>query len=120
MNDFILQNRELILRALHISPIDCIQDNPYLQHATTKIQGCQIDYLIQTRNKNLFVCEFKFKLKEISAEIITEMKDRVSRLQIPRYQGVVPVLFHIGGVTDSVIEQDYFYRIIDLSALVSC
>lgn len=45
---------------------------------------------------------------------------KISRLQIPRHQGVVPVLFHIGGVTDSVIEQDYFYKIVDLSSLISC
>lgn len=118
IESLLLQNRELILKALSIAPYDCIQDNPYIQSATSKAQGCQIDYLIQTRNKNLYVCEFKFKMREITSEIVSEMRDKIARFNAPRQQGIVPVLFHIGGVAESVYEQNYFYRIIDLATLL--
>lgn len=75
----LLQNRAFILPLLGIPSLECINDNPYLQKATDRKKGCQIDYLIQTRNKNLFACEFKFKLNEISTEIIAEMQDKLSR-----------------------------------------
>ncbi len=115
----LLQNRDLILRIMDISPLECINDNPYLQQPTIRKRGCQIDYLIQTKNKNLFACEFKFKLKEISTSIISEMQDKLNRFSTPRDHSIVPVLFHIGGVSDAVIDHDYFYRIVDLASLVA-
>lgn len=114
----LLQSRSLILKALNISPVDCIYDNPYLQTANSRVKGCQIDYLIQTRNKNLYVCEFKFKFREIKTDVIHEMRDKLSRFSVPRNQAVVPVLFHISDVADSVYEQKYFYRIIDLASFM--
>jgi AAA+ ATPase superfamily predicted ATPase len=114
----LLQNRELILRALNIAPYDCMHDNPYIQKANSRAKGCQIDYLIQTRNKNLFVCEFKFKTREINTDIILEMQDKLERFQTARQQAAVPVLFHIGGVVNSVYEKNYFFRIIDLADLI--
>jgi AAA+ ATPase superfamily predicted ATPase len=117
METLLLQNRDLLLKALNISAFDCVQDNPYIQKPIATSKGCQIDYLIQTRNKNLYVCEFKFKLREISLDIIDELRDKIKRLNVPRNQGVVPVLFHIGGVADSVYEKDFFFRVIDLASL---
>ncbi len=74
-------------------------DNPYIQRATSVKKGCQIDYLIQTQTCNLFVCEFKFKRRELGIELIEEMKDKINRLSIPHGFGIVPVLLHLGGVS---------------------
>jgi len=46
--------------------------------------------------------------------VIDAIKEKVKRLSIPRGFGVAPVLVHMGGVSDSVVESQYFYRIIDL------
>jgi len=35
---------------------------------TAQTKGCQINYLVQTRAKNLFLCEFKFKRRELRTE----------------------------------------------------
>ncbi|HSX20639.1 MAG TPA: ATP-binding protein [Gammaproteobacteria bacterium] len=118
LESLLLQNRAVIFKLLGINPVDCLHDNPYIQHATVRKKGCQIDYLIQTRNKNLYVCEFKFKMREIPYGIIAEMQDRIDRLSVPHNYGIVPVLFHISGVADSVLEQDYFFRVIDLGTLL--
>lgn len=114
VENLLLENRPLLLKYLGIMNADIIADNPYWQRPTLKKKGCQIDYLIQTRTHNLFVCEFKFKRNEIGIEIIDEMRDKISRLYFPRGMAAVPVLFHLGDVSTSVYDQQYFYRIIDI------
>lgn len=115
VESLLLQNRPLLLEALGITAADIVADNPYLQRANARQSGCQIDYLIQTHTKNLFVCEFKFKRRELGREIIEQMQEKIKRFAAPRGFGVVPVLFHLGGVCDEVYAQKYFYRIIDIT-----
>ncbi len=115
VESLLLQNRSLLLKALGVSAVDIVADNPYVQRTTTRQKGCQIDYLIHTFSKNLFVCEFKFKRRELGLEIIDATKEAISRFSVPRDVGVAPVLFHLGGVSDAVFEKNYFYRIIDIT-----
>ena len=49
------------------------------------------------------------------SEVIDEMKDKVSKFAFPRGYALVPVLFHIGGVSQAVYDKEYFYRIIDIA-----
>lgn len=110
----LLQNRVLIQRKLGISPMDIVRNGPYRQTKTTTQQGCQIDYLIQTKTNSLFICEFKFKKREISSEIISDMQKKIAALKAPKGFAKVPVLFHLSGVSDVVATSSYFYRIIDI------
>jgi uncharacterized protein len=110
----LLQNRPLLLEKLGISPVDIVRSGPYRQTKTTTQQGCQIDYLVQTKTNSLFICKFKFKRREISAEIISEMQDKISRIKVPRGFASIPVLFHLSGVVDAVATSPYFYRIVDI------
>lgn len=118
LESLLLQNRDLILQLLDIPSIDCVHDNPYIQQPTKRKRGCQIDYLIQTRSKNLFVCEFKFKTRELQMDIIDDMQEKISRFNVPRNYAIIPVIFHISGVSSNVVEKDFFYRIIDLTTLL--
>lgn len=104
----LLQNRAALLKSVGIDPSDCVFDNPYFQAASTRKKGCQIDYLIQTRTNNLFVCEIKFKRTELGAQIIEEVQEKMKRLAIPRGYAAVPILFHSGGVCDAVIDSRFF------------
>lgn len=115
VENLLLQNRPLLLKSLSINPADVVGDNPYFQTKTIRQKGCQIDYLIQTRMNNLFVCEFKFSRRELGLEIVNEVQEKIARLSAPRGFGVVPVLFHLGGVSEAVYDKRYFYRIIDIS-----
>jgi AAA+ ATPase superfamily predicted ATPase len=115
LESLLLQNRRLLLKKLGISPVDVVCGGPYRQTKTTTQQGCQIDYLIQTKTNNLFICEFKFKRREISSEIIAEMQDKISRLNAPKGFAKVAVLFHLSGVAPSVATSPYFYRIVDIA-----
>jgi len=94
---------------------EIIASGPFRQSKSTTKAGCQIDFLIQTTTKNLFVCEFKFKRRELGVDIISEVHDKVTALKVPRGFAVIPVLFTIGGVSSNVATSDYFYRIIDIS-----
>ncbi len=111
----LLQNRALLLKSIGIGISDITCDGPYRQSQTTNIKGCQIDYLVQTCIKNLFVCEFKFKRRELGVDIVQDMKEKISALKIPRGYAAVPILFHIGGVAASVETAGYFYRVIDIA-----
>lgn len=115
VENLILKNRSLLLQALGIPVHDIVADNPYIQYPTSRQHGCQIDYLIQTHSNNLYVCEFKFQKRELKLDVIESVQDKIRRFSVPRGFGVCPVLIHIGGVSSSVHEKRYFYRIIDLT-----
>lgn len=115
VESLLLQNRSLLSQALGVNPVDIINDNPYIQHKTSRYRGCQIDYLIQTNSRNLYVCEFKFKRRELGPEIIGAIQDKISRFYTPRGFGIAPVLFHLGDVSSSVYSKNYFYRIVDIA-----
>lgn len=118
VESLLLQNRSLLLKFLGINPADIENDNPYIQHKTTRQRGCQIDYLVQTTSRNLFVCEFKFKRRNIGPEIIESVQDKISRFSVPRGFGVAPVLFHLGDVSSRVYDKNYFYKIINIEDLL--
>lgn len=111
----LLQNRQLLLEKLGLLSADIVRSGPYRQTKTSIVQGCQIDYLIQTKTNSLFICEFKFKKREISSEIITQMQEKISRLKTPKGFAKVAILFHLSGVAPSVATNTYFYRIVDIA-----
>ena len=113
-----LSNRELILKKLSINPLDVMMDEPYFQRATKRIKGCQVDYLIHTRLNTLFVCEIKFYQSALKSTVITEVQDKIKRLVVPKNIVCVPVLIHVNGVNDRVVDEDYFYRIVNFTALL--
>ncbi len=117
--NLILDNRIKILKHIHLRAEDIIADNPYLQKQTKNQKGCQIDYLIQTKYKNLYICEVKFSRNLISTKVIEEVKTKIARLFLPKNAAVLPVLIHINGVSNSVKENDYFYKIIDFAELLT-
>lgn len=115
----LLQNRHLLLKAIGISAADVTSDGPYRQSQTISARGCQIDYLVQTVTKNLYVCEFKFNRRELGVEVVQEMQDKISALKIPRGYAAVPILFHMGGVASAVATGGYFYQVIDITDFLS-
>lgn len=111
----LLQNRSLLLKSMGIFLADIVQDGPYRQSTTTQQKGCQIDYLIQTITKTLYLCEFKFSRREIGVEVMDEMKGKIAALKVPRGVSVIPVLFHLSDVSTTVATSSFFYRIIDIA-----
>ena len=82
-------------------------------------QGCQIDYLVQTRTNTLYVCEVKMRKRALGVEVIDEMKAKIDALEVPKGFGICPVLFFLGPVTDGLLESRYFYRMIDIGEFLN-
>jgi AAA+ ATPase superfamily predicted ATPase len=113
LETLLLQNRYLINYFLDLSDSEVVNDGPFFQRLTKSQNGCQIDYLIQTKDQ-LLLCEFKFGKKKIGLEIIDEMKEKIIRLDAPEDFTKVAVLFYFGEIAKEVIESNYFFQIINL------
>lgn len=111
--NLVIANSSQIHQLLGIPTTEIICHGPYFQTATTTRESCQIDYLIQTKYNNLFICEIKFKDNKIDGSIITEVQDKIARLERPKGYSYRPVLIHVNGVSRSIVESGFFSAIID-------
>lgn len=115
--NLVLNNRKTIKSLLNLMTDDVLLDNPYFQKKTIYQAGCQIDYLIQTKYNSLYLCEIKFSKKPISISVIKQVQQKIAALNISRHYSIWPVLIHVNGVTQSVIDAGFFARIINFSDL---
>ena len=102
-------------KLLHLDPNEIVNDNPYFQRQTKDRKGCQIDYMIQTKFGTLYICEIKFSKNIIDSSIISEVQKKISLLKYPKGYSCRPVLIHVNGVSENVVDSDYFAAIIDIS-----
>ncbi len=111
-------NRLKIYEILGIPLESIVHANPFFQTQTARRQKCQIDFLIQTKEGSLYVCEIKFKKDELDSKVIAEVKEKIKCIKRKKYMSCRPVLIHVNGVSESVKKSDYFVKIIDFGALV--
>jgi AAA+ ATPase superfamily predicted ATPase len=116
--NLVVHNFKALWKILNISGEEVIMDGPFFQTSTVRHPGCQIDYMIQTRFHTLYVCEVKFSKDLISKKIIEEMEKKIKRLKAPKRFSIRPVLIHVNGVEESVLDQGYFDKVIDFSQLL--
>ena len=116
--NLVLSNRPDILQALNLNPNDVVANNPFFQRKTLRQRGCQIDYMIQTKFETLFVCEIKFSRNEIGSKVINEVREKISRISLPKNMLCRPVLIHANGVSKGVEQSGYFAKIIDFRDLL--
>lgn len=116
--NLVLNNRDRILEILHIDPHHVIWDNPYFQTRTKKRAGCQIDYLIQTRDRTLYLCEIKFSTQPVQGSVIEQVEKKMQALTLPKGVSVRPILIHVNGVGEQVIASEFFSKIIDFGKLL--
>ncbi len=113
--NLVLKNRRFLRECLHLNPNDIIADNPFFQRTSEEVPGCQIDYLIQTKFRVLYVCEFKFSSQPVGTRVIREMQEKIRRLSYPKGFSILPVLVHVNGVDDEVLGSGFFANVIDFS-----
>lgn len=118
IENLILNNRKRLFELLNIYPADVEFDGPFFQRKTAKLKGCQIDYLIQTKQGLIFLCEIKFSRSMIGNSIITEVKEKMHRLSTPRNISIIPVLIHIADLHDSIIDCHFFGKTINIQKLL--
>ncbi len=112
--NYVINNSKMIYQSLGINPAEIVMDGPFLQTKTTQQKGCQIDYLIQTKFKTLYICEIKFSRNQLGVNVVNSMMEKISRLKLPYGFSCIPVLIHANQVSTEVIELDYFGHIINV------
>lgn len=117
--NLVVHNFKDLWKAMNIPSEEVVMDGPFFQSSTARQPGCQIDYLIQTRFHSLYLCEVKFSRNTIGKKIIDEMEEKRKRLRVPRHFSIRPVLIHVNGVEDSVLDEAYFDKIINFSQFLS-
>jgi len=50
---------------------------------------------------------------EIKSNVIKEVQEKIEKLAVPKGYSFCPVLIHTNGVSDAVLDSEYFYKIID-------
>jgi hypothetical protein len=68
--------------------------------------------MIQTKFDTLYLCEIKFSRQVIGMEILEEIEQKIARLKRPKGFSIRPVLIHVNGVSEAVVESDFFCSII--------
>lgn len=117
--NLVLNNRHYLYQELNIKQEDIIVENPFFQRKTASQAGCQIDYMIQTKFNCLYICEIKFSKNEIDIDIIREVQKKIDKIKKPKSYSCRPVLIHVNGVSDDVLETDYFANIIDFGKFLT-
>lgn len=116
--NLVINNHKAIIKLLGISPEDIIFSNPYFQRKTLRSEGCQIDYMIQTKHDTVYICEIKFTRSEIGIDIINEVKKKMNSLALPKSISRRAVLIHVNGVHEEVYDNQFFYKIIDFGSFL--
>ena len=117
--NLVLQNRRELWHRCGLTAAEIMQEGPFFQTPTTRRRGCQIDYMMQTTQGPLFLCEVKFSRAPLRADVIDEVQQKLSKLVKPRHTSIFPVLVHVNGVTPAVAEAGFFSHVIDFGEVVA-
>lgn len=118
VENLVINNRNWIWNKLGLEDQDGLCDGPFQQRATKALSGVQVDYMIQTRSKTIFVCEIKFSTGTLGHEVIDEVAEKVKKIKTPRGFAMLPVLIRFCDLSRSVEDEPFFYRVLDLSEMI--
>jgi AAA+ ATPase superfamily predicted ATPase len=107
-----------VYKLLSINSDRIVSAGPYLQTKNTRNKlACQVDLLINLKNREYYLCEIKSGA--ISKSVIKEVEKKIDAIKFPKQASVRPVLIcqEIEEASKSQLE-DYFYKIIDFSQLL--
>ncbi len=112
----VYNNLREIVRRIGLEHALILSAAPYVQKPTSRLAGCQIDLLVQTR-RMLYVVEIK-RRESVGEWVVSEVEEKVLKLNMPRNVSVVPVLVYDGHLSKRVSADGYFGCIISASELI--
>ena len=89
----------------------CFVTQPTLSMQIQKLEE-QLDVQIFDRAKH------PVEPTEIGKKIIEEMEEKRKRLKLPRHFSIRPVLIHVNGVEEGLLDEGYFDKVIDFGQLL--
>ena len=90
---------------------------PYIQNATKRNEGCQIDLLIRTE-RMLMVVEIK-RQSEIRHEVVNEVSEKIRKLKYDKSLSVRTALVYDGHLSASIPADRYFDFIVPAEVLLA-
>jgi uncharacterized protein len=114
--NLVLNNLAVLQHLLQISSSSILSAAPYFQNKTKRRGACQIDLLIQCRYC-LYICEIKFGQK-ISADVVGEVTEKISKLSIPKGVSIRPVLIYQGELSRQIAQANFFTHLIPFESLL--
>lgn len=117
LENLIINNLSSLMNVLKID-VNTIENlGPYFQTQTKIKNGIQIDLLIQCKRGVLHLCEIKSG-SAIELSVVDEVKLKNKNLKRPKGFTIFNHLIHLGSVSNSVIESDFFDKIIPVEKLL--
>ncbi len=115
--NLVLNNTATLTQLLQIGRTPILSASPYMQRATARRKGCQVDLLIVTKH-SLYVVEIK-RRQRIGLEVLQEVQEKIHRIPAGTGRSIRTALVYQGRLTDSVKEEGFFDFIIPFSALLA-
>jgi AAA+ ATPase superfamily predicted ATPase len=112
--NFCFKNIQLICQTLRIEKT-LVDFFPLIQ--TTLKGGLQIDLVLKTSDKSLFICECKYHEVAIGLSVIAELENKLKFFKIPRGFSIKKVLIAPRGITKDLEKTNYFDSILKIEDL---
>ncbi len=110
--NLVINNLNTLLGVLDINSETIVFAGPYYQKKNKKQEACQIDLLIVTKY-SMYVCEMKFR-SIVKKKVISEVIDKVGKLNNPRNLSLRPVLIYNGRLDSAIRSEGYFNSIVSM------
>jgi uncharacterized protein len=108
-----LQHALEISRIVGFSAVDFTM-GPYFSPARRGTPGVQVDLVFDRADHVLTVCEMKYSGNTVGVEVIASMKRKIELLQpLAKGKTIQPVLIVREHASQEVIDQGYFYKVIE-------
>ena len=115
--NLIVNRSDEIIKLLKLEYEEILSIGPYRQTKTNRTKPIQVDLLIHCKPSTVFVCEIKFR-KLIRHSIINEVKEKCRDLKFPKQVSKRPVLIFAGEIEQSVLDEGYFDKIINIEEVI--
>ncbi len=117
--NLVCNNVKMLTQKLDIAFEDIVFASPYFQRKTARQEALQIDYMIQVKQDTVYICEIKFKRNPITTSVIDDIQTKATKLTLPKHISKRFALIHVNGVTDDLLDEQFFHYIIDFSEFLS-
>ena len=93
---------------------------PYFSPARRGAPGVQVDLVFDRADDVLTVCEMKYSSNAVGVEVIASIKRKIELLQpVAKGKTIQPVLIVRERPSQNLIDQGYFYKIIEARDLLT-
>jgi AAA+ ATPase superfamily predicted ATPase len=114
--NLVLGNLATLFGRVGLVNVPILNAGPYCRRGAGRQEGCQVDLLVRTR-QSVYVFEVKFR-RQIDQTVISEIRQKVERLNIPRSLSVRTGLIYQGELDPEIEPSDYFDFLVPFEELL--